>query len=242
LTDQVTLTPRGPNALKLVANVIGNSGPRALSDATVKIRGGKTKMMFPLERQEVSYAWDTDKKRWVFGDNAHLYGSNRAKLNKVVKEFLHPAPRGGSRRDGPLINYLTDCLFFECHLCGVDRNPEFGRAMVDAVNIVIAHQSNPSNPPIRNLAFSWCTGDLSLTDILGWLTRVKNLEEVTMVMHRHFDEERLDGEGPNCRFRDIREAEGAIAGGQLNGYAFSASIEEYNRFPVAPGEDELVPE
>ena len=124
----------------------------------------------------------------------------------------------------------------------MDRNHEFGRAMADAVNIVIAHQSNPSNPPIRNLAFSWCTGDLSLTDILRWVSRVKDLEHVTMVMHRHFDEDRLDGEGPNCRFRDIREAEGAICGGQLKGYAFSASIEEYNRFEVEPSEDELLPE
>jgi hypothetical protein len=236
LTDEVILTPRGPNALKLVSSVVGNSGPRALSDATVKIRGGKPKIIFPLQKQEVSYVWDTDKKLWVFGDNTSLYGSNRATLNKVVKEFLHPAPRGGSRRDGPLINYLTDSLFFECHLCGVENNAEFGRAMSEAAGIVFAHQSNPNNPPIRNLALSWCTGEVSLSPIL--VTSVKHLEHVTVVMHNHFHEDRLDGEGPNCRFRDIAEAQGAILGGELEGYDFSVSIEEFNRFPVTSEEDE----
>jgi hypothetical protein len=240
LTDEVILTPKGPNALELATSVADNGGPRALSGVTVKTSGQKPKIIFPLEKQEVSYLWDTNKKRWVFGDNSDLYGSDRATLNKVVEEFLHPAPRVGSRRAGPLINYLTDSLFFECHLCGEDHNAEFDRAMAEAVDIVIAHQSNPNNPPIRNLALSWCTGDPSVSTILGPVASVKHLEHVTVVMHRHFDEDRLDGEGPNCRFRDIREAQGAIIGGELKGYAFSASIEEFNRFPVDPdeGEDE----
>jgi hypothetical protein len=240
LLDKVVLTARGPNAYKLGQSALVKS-QRAIPGKVVVKKSSNNDdyiIMFSLQRQEIDYRWNMDTHRWMLANNASTFGANQATLNPVVRGILDPAPSAGSRRAGPMINYITDSLFFQCDLCGDDHD-EYKRAMKAAADIISSHQNNPNIPNIPYISLSWCTGDYNVKSVLDLVAGIPHLKEVTLIMHQHFRAMREDGEGLNCPARDDREAQGIIMSGDLNKWPFKAVILDYRKMDIEVDPDEF---
>lgn len=216
-TDQVILTP-GADAFKVVRLCLGNGGPRALLNMTIKVKNGTPTVIFPLEKQEICYEWNQRANCWVLGDNAALFGVKRAALNNVVKDILAPAPFSTNRKT-TLINYATDTLFFECDLCGGEEEHEqYCTAMQEAADLVEAINTDPATQKIHHLKMSFCTDLTYVSSILDLVKKIPHIKSVTLIGHSHFGLRQLEDDAYHSFERDQGELKGEL--GNLEKYKF----------------------